>query len=137
MSASASLWQRRAKVLTYGSFKTCMKLLTFFFWFWSTIYLSILYFTKCDLRVKVLIQKSILVFCAIRRIEMLTLGSSNYIKNDEKAALMKLEVYLDALIDHIGIRKVRNFILDWCKETNINNKRFVIYYGSEKNSTNN
>ena len=76
-----------------------------------------LYFTKCDLRIKVLIQKSILVYCAIRRIEMLTVDSSNDIKNDEKAALMKLEVYLDTLIDHIGIRKARNFILDWCKDT--------------------
>ena len=80
-------------------------------------YLSVLYFKTCDLRVKALIQKSILVFYAIRRIDMLLSGSSTGTKKDAKAALIKLEVYLDTLVNHLGIRKERNFILDWCKDT--------------------
>ena len=80
--------QRRAEVLAYNALKTSRR--HFFQIFSVRIHLSVLYFTKCDLRIKVLIQKSILVFYAIRRIEMLTSSSSN-----EKAALMKLEMYLD------------------------------------------
>ena len=45
------------------------------------------------------------------------LSISDDIEDDAKAALLKLEAYLDTLIDHIGLRKARNLILNYCTDT--------------------
>ena len=79
-----------------------------------------LYFTKCDLRIKALIQKSIVVNYAIRGKEQCLSSISNELEDDAKVALLKLEVYLDTLIDHAGIRKERNMILNYCTDAVIN-----------------
>ena len=67
-----------------------------------------------------MIQKSIVVNYAIRGKELCSLSISNDIGDDAKAALLKLEVYLDMLIDHMRVRKGRNLILKYCTGTTIN-----------------
>ena len=51
------------------------------------------FFTNCDLRIKALIQKSILVNYAIRGNENCSLSIRDDINGEENKALLRLEVY--------------------------------------------
>ena len=68
-----------------------------------------------------MIQKSIIVNYAIRGKEKDCLNNIlNDFGDDAKVALLKLEVYLETMIDHIGIRKERDLILNYCTDAVIN-----------------
>ena len=75
------------------------------------------FLSNCDLRIMALVQISISINFAIRGKVGCYPSIIDGLESEVKQTLLKLEKYLNHLIEHFGVREKRDLVSNYCRDT--------------------